>query len=60
MNMNKKQQTEKREYESPVVMPLGKLPTGFGYCSGGSSYAGDCTAGISAGGYCSGGSSPAY
>ena len=58
--MNKKQKAGKKIYESPVIIPLGELATGFGYCSGGSSYSGTCSAGHHAGGYCSQGASPAW
>jgi hypothetical protein len=56
--MDKKQKAERKTYKSPVVIPLGELAKGAGYCEGGSGEAGNCTAGSQAGGYCQGGLSP--
>jgi hypothetical protein len=57
--MDKKQKAERKIYESPALIPLGKLARGTGYCEGGSAEAGNCTAGSQAGGSCQGGMSPA-
>jgi hypothetical protein len=54
------QAVPKNAYQSPIVMDLGRLARGSGYCAAGSSPATDyCEAGILAsGGYCTAGTFP--
>ena len=52
------QDNEKRtkpKYETPVVVPLGGLARGIGYCTSGSNPDGYCSSGTTATGYCSDG-----
>ena len=46
----------KPKYEAPIVLALGGVAQGTGYCSSGSSVDGYCSAGFAAiGGYCEAG-----
>ena len=57
--MSDNEKKTKPKYEAPVVVPLGRLAHGTGYCRAGSSPSeGDCTAGTLAASYCTAGTSP--
>jgi hypothetical protein len=55
--MSKKDEKTKPKYEAPIVVPLGELARGVGYCAAGSSASdGYCTAGVAAASACTDGS----
>ena len=54
--MSDNEKRAKPKYEAPIVLPLGGLAQGTGYCRAGSSPSeGDCTSGIIAPSYCTAG-----
>lgn len=56
--MSDKNAKGKSKYESPVLVPLGEMAKGSGYCRTGSGASdGDCTSGGSAASYCTAGTS---
>ena len=59
--MSGNEKRPKPKYEAPVVVPLGSLAHGTGYCAAGSNAAdGYCTAGVIASSACTaGGAAPA-